>query len=187
MQQIKGTVVKARFAFVEQHWGRPGVQQILDSLPKEDADQLRTILSVKWYPLEIGRRVDDAIVKVLGGGDPAVFERLGVASADANLATLHKSFLAPGKPHAFLGKAPQIYSLYYEQGRRTYEQTGENSGVLTTFEAETFSAPDCLTVIGWYRRALEMCGASGVRIEHPICRAAGGDVCRYEVSWSAVN
>jgi len=86
----------------------------------------------------------------------------------------------------FLGKAPQIYGFYYETGRRTYEQTGENSGVMTTFDAETFSMADCLTVVGWYRRALEMCGAEGVSIREEECRATGGEVCRYRISWQRV-
>ena len=78
----------------------------------------------------------------------------GEASADQNLATLHHAFLVEGNPHAFLAKAPAIYRMYYETGRREYKQAGEREGVLTTYDAETFSGPDCLTVIGWYRRAL---------------------------------
>ena len=55
--------------------------------------------------------------------------------------------------------------------------------MLTTRDAETFSKPDCLTVVGWYRRALEMCGAKNVRVLEEECRARGGAVCRYRVSW----
>ena len=183
MQQIKGTILKSRLTFVEQHWGREGVERVLASLPQDDQQALRAILSVKWYPFAIGERLDAAIVQVLGEGKSEVFERLGAASADANLTTLHKQFLAPGKPHVFLGKAPLIYGFYYETGSRTYEQTGERSGVMTTRDAETFSVPDCLTVIGWYKRALEMCGAEGVSIVEDECRARGGEVCRYRVEW----
>jgi len=61
----------------------------------------------------------------------------------------------------------------------------EREGVLTTYEAETFSAPDCLTVVGWYRRALELCGAGSVRVVEEECRAKGGTVCRYRVSWAS--
>jgi hypothetical protein len=39
-------------------------------------------------------------------------------------------------------------------------------------------------VIGWYRRALEMCGATNVHITEDECRARGGAVCRYRISWS---
>ena len=186
MQQIKGAVLKARLAFVEQNWGREALEKVVASLSREDQESLRVILTVKWYPFEVGERLDAAIVRELGGGRTEVFERLGAASADANLSSVHKNFLTPGKPHLFLGKAPAIYGFYYETGRRTYEPTGERSGVMTTFEAETFSVPDCLTVAGWYRRALEMCGAGGVSIVEEECRARGGGVCRYRIEWQSV-
>ena len=186
MQQIKGAVIKARLSFVEEHWGREGLERVLASLPEEDQRTLRTVLTVKWYPFEMGERLDAAIVSVLGEGRTEVFEQLGQASADANLAMLHKGFLTPGRPQAFLAKAPQIYHFYYETGHRTYEQTGDRSGVMTTFDAETFSAPDCLSVIGWYRRALELCGAQGVTMEEDECRARGGAVCRYRIAWQDV-
>lgn len=183
MQQIKGSILKSRLGFVEQHWGAEGLQRLLAAMPDEDRRTLQAVLTVKWYPFEVGERLDAAIVNVLGEGKAEVFERLGAASADSNLTSLHKSFVTPGRPHDFLAKAPQIYRFYYETGHRTYEKTGETSGVLTTHEAETFSTPDCLTVIGWYKRALEMCGVSDVAIDEDECRARGGAVCRYRIRW----
>lgn len=184
MQQVKGAVLKSRLAFVADHFGESGVQRVLDSLPPDDQAALKSILTVKWYPFDTGKRLDDAIVRECGDGDPAFFKRLGIASADKNLTSLHATFLTPGNPHAFLAKAKTIYSMYYETGRREYERTGDRSGMLTTHDAETFSAPDCLTVVGWYERALEMCGATGVSVVEEECRANGGAVCRYRVSWS---
>lgn len=184
MQQVKGTVIKSRLGFVEEHFGADALPRVLASLAPEDQDVLRSVLSTKWYPFDLGRRLDDAIVRTLGGGDNVLFERLGAASADRNLTTVHQTFLTPGDPHAFLSKARAIYALYYETGRREYERTGPTSGVLTTYDAETFSAPDCLTVVGWHRRALEMCGARDVSITEEACRARGGAVCRYRVEWA---
>ena len=184
MQQIKGSVIKSRLAFVEQHAGKEGLEQVLATLSREDQDALKHFVAVQWCPFELGRRLDDAIVRVLGRGKTQFFERLGAASAETNLTTVHKAFLTHGDPHAFLAKAPQIYRLYYDTGHREYERTGEREAVLTTFDAETFSAPDCLTVIGWHKKALEMCGVSNVRIVEEECRARGGTVCRYRISWS---
>jgi uncharacterized protein (TIGR02265 family) len=184
MQQVKGSVLKARLAFVEEHAGPDGLTRVLELLAPDEREQLRTVLTMKWYPFELGRRLDDAIVQAVGGGRREFFERLGEASAEKNLTTLHRSFLVSGDPHGFLAKAPQIYDLYYETGRRAYQRTGEKEGVLTTSDAETFSAPDCLTVVGWYRRALELCGATAVRVVEEECRATGGAVCRYRVSWT---
>ena len=183
MQQIKGAILKSRLAFVEQHWGRDGVERVVGSLPDEDQRALRTVLTVKWYPFDLGKRVDEAIVQVLGNGRTDFFERLGEASAEKNLNTVHAGYLTKGDGHAFLSKSPSIYSLYYETGRREYEPVGPKEGVLTTHDAETFSAPDCLTVVGWYRKALEMCGLKGVQVREEECRAKGGSVCRYRVRW----
>jgi uncharacterized protein (TIGR02265 family) len=184
VQQVKGSVLKSRLAFVEQHGGKDGVERVLGALSAEDRGALRNLVAIQWCPFELGRRLDDAIVQVLGHGKPQFFERLGAASAETNLGTVHKAFLTQGDPQAFLAKAPQVYKLYYDTGRREYVKVGPQEAVLTTRDAETFSAPDCLTVIGWHRKALEMCGATNVKIVEEECRARGGAVCRYRVSWA---
>lgn len=183
MQQVKGTVLKSRLAFVQDHFGAEGLEKLLASLSQADRDALRMVLPITWYPFDLGKRLDDAIVQVLAGGDQSFFERLGAESAQKNLTTFHKAFLTPGDPHAFLGKAGTIYGLYYEKGRREYEKTGEREGVLRTYDAETFSAPDCLTIVGWHRHALEMCGVKNPRVVEEECRASGGAMCRYRLSW----
>ena len=184
MQQIKGGVLKSRLAFVEQHSGRDGVEKVMNTLPPDDRRVLATALAVTWYPFELGKRLDDAIVRALGGGRSDFFEKLGEASAQQNLQSFHKCFVTQGDAHAFLSKAPAIYKLYYETGHREYKKMGEREAMLTTFDAETFSAPDCLTVIGWHRKALEMCGVKGVQVVEESCRAKGSDACRYRFRWT---
>jgi uncharacterized protein (TIGR02265 family) len=184
--QIKGSVLRTRLALVEELAPGGGVSRVLARLPLEDRTTLNALLVSSWYPFELGRKLDEAIVAELGGGRAEFFERLGEASAERNLGPgcPHRRFLVPGDPHGFLEKTPLIYSYYYDQGRREYQRTGEREAVLTTLDAETFSAPDCLTVIGWHRRALEMCGATNVRVIEEECRARGAATCRYRLSWA---
>ena len=183
---IKGSVLRTRLAFVEDLAPGDGSKRVLARLTGPDRDVLGSLLASSWYPFDLGKRLDEAIVQELGGGRADFFERLGAASAEKNLGAggVHRSFLVPGDPQAFLAKTPLIYSYYYNEGKREYEKTGEKEAVLTTRDAETFSAPDCLTVMGWYRRALEMCGAQAPRVREEECRAKGGAACRYRVSWS---
>ena len=185
MQQIKGSVLKTRLAFIEQHAGRDGLAKLIATLPADDQRALGNVIAVSWYPFELGKRLDDAVVRELGRGRGDFFEKLGAASAEQNLATVHKGFLTKGDAHSFLAKSPAIYKLYYASGHREYSKVGEREGLLTTFDAETFSAPDCLTVVGWYRKALEMCGVGGVTINEESCRAKGGDACRYRFRWAS--
>jgi uncharacterized protein (TIGR02265 family) len=182
---VKGSVLRARLALVDELAPGDGRQRVLARLDAGERGTLESLLASSWYPFELGRRLDEAIVDELGGGRTEFFERLGEASAEKNLGPggVHRGFLVPGDPQAFLAKTPLIYSYYYDQGRRDYERTGDGEAVLTTRDAETFSAPDCLTVVGWYRRALEMCGARSPRVVEEECRAKGGEVCRYRLSW----
>jgi uncharacterized protein (TIGR02265 family) len=184
---MKGAVLKARVAFIEEHFGKDGVQKVIGRLAQADRAMLEVILPIRWYPFELGERMDAAIVAALGNGDPRFFERLGSASAERNLTTVHKGFLRPGDPHAFLRNTQIIFRTYYEIGRRDYENTGRTSAVLITHDAEAFSTPDCLTIIGWHKKALEMCGATGVEMRETECRAKGGKVCRYEISWNEIS
>ncbi|HXK11573.1 MAG TPA: DUF2378 family protein [Vicinamibacteria bacterium] len=185
MVNVKGSVLRTRLALVRDLAPDDGLDRVLGRLPAKEREQLGSLLPSAWYPFELGKRLDEAIVQELGGGRTEFFEKLGEASAEKNLGAggVHRSLLVPGDPQAFLAKTPLIYSYYYDGGRRDYEKTGENEAVLTTRDAETFSAPDCLTVVGWYRRALEMCGAVSPEVVEEECRAKGGAVCRYRLSW----
>jgi hypothetical protein len=182
--KIKGTVLAARRAFVEKHFGQAAWDRVLNGLTPEDRKFHAGLqLAAGWYPFEIGERLDKAIVKTVGNGDLAVFEAIGAQSAHENLTRLHHNFLSPGDPQAFMAKTGLIYQFYYNTGRREYQSTGQCSGVMTTFDGDTFSEVDCHTVIGWYREALKMCGARTVQITHEVCRARGGPFCRYSLSW----
>lgn len=183
--KIKGAVLRARTAFVQKHFGGEAWGRVLAALPEADRYLVDGgTVEVGWYPFDLGDRLDHAIVDIVGKGEPEVLERIGAQSARENLTTVHRDFLKPGNPQAFMARAPMIYRFYYDTGRRTYEPTGPTSGLLTTFDADTFSRTDCLTVIGWYREALAMCGARDVRVTHETCRARGAETCSYRMDWS---
>lgn len=181
--KVKGAVLLSRAAFVKKSFGDKAWMEVLSALPSDDGTDYAGLLASSWYPFEVGQRLDDAIVRVLGKGDRKVFEDLGAASARENLTTVHRTFVAGRDPQGFMEKAPVIYGFYYDTGRRTWERTGPSSGVMTTYDAGSYSAVDCLTVIGWYREALGMCGAGDVVVQETACRARGDAVCRYEFRW----
>ena len=184
MSNVKGSVLLSRLDFVREHFGEEGVASLLEALTDEDRGVTTRLLPAQWYPFELGERIDDAIMTVLGRGDPGTFHRLGVRSAEVNLAGVHAVFVHVGDPHGLLRRAPAIYKLYYDTGSRSYEKTGEHSCRLTTRDSEGYSRADCFTVIGWHQRAVELCGGRNVRIEHPDCRVEGARTCQYDISWN---
>lgn len=182
--KIKGAVLAARKAFVQKHFGPDAWNKVVTALPEADRKfHAGLVLAAGWYPFEIGERLDKVIVEVLGRGNAAVFEAIGAQSAEENLARLHRNFIVPGDPQAFLAKTSLIYGFYYSSGRREYEATGPTSGIITTYDADTVSETDCYTIIGWHKEALRICGARDIVIRHDVCRAKGGPFCRYSLSW----
>jgi uncharacterized protein (TIGR02265 family) len=137
------------------------------------------------YSFELNQRLDRAIARLLSPTNPTrIFVEMGRASAENNLEGPHKVFIRPNEPQRFLAQAPYIYKFYYAAGRRTYEKVGPSAAVIRTYEAESVTAADCLTVVGWHQRALEICGAKGVVVTERQCRTEGHAHCEYLCEWT---
>ena len=181
---VKGTVLLSRLALIRSERGSAAVDLVCARLPAEDRALFQgTIMPMAWYPFEATDRLDLAIAAELGGQD-RVFLNLGARSAEDNLGTSHKSYVRSKDPQGLLKQAAQIYQLYYNTGYRTYEWVTSNKAILRTFEAKSFSRHDCLTVVGWHEKAIELCGGRRPRVTEPRCRARGNEHCEYVCEWA---
>ncbi len=182
--KIKGLMLHSRRDYVQENFGAGAWDRVLKGLPPADQEILQgAIFAAQWYPVELGERVDRAIVQVLGGGKSAVFEELGRKSAERSLTREYQTFLRPGDPQSLMRMAPLIHRRFYDSGRCEYEETGPCSGVMTIFESTTYSVPDCLTALGFIKQGLSMCGAQAIQGHETQCRTRGDDVCRFEFEW----
>jgi uncharacterized protein (TIGR02265 family) len=182
---VKGNILLARLAFLRGRGGQPLVDRVVSRVPANDQRVLRgTLLATSAYPLGVNLRFDDAIAEELSPGDPdRVFLEMGRASAEVNLTGSQRGLVRQGDPHYLLAFTESIYGYYYAVGRRTYQKTGPTSAVLTTIGAEEVTATDCLTVVGWHQRAIELCGGTSVEVTHPKCRVRGDNCCEYRIEW----
>lgn len=183
--RIKGSVLITRLNLLMKQGGMGRLQQVLQRLPPADREILEgVIMPIGWYPLALNIRLDAAIAHVLSPRDrDKAFVEMGRASAEEKLNGPHHVFIRKGDPHFLLSHAPEIYRLYYAVGARSYEKTGPHSAVLRTVGAESVTEADCLTIVGWYERAIEMSGGRDVRIVHTKCRARGNGHCEYHCAW----
>ncbi len=185
MAKVKGNQMRSRLSMVREKHGEQALEKVIAAMPPDDQVVLRGIITnSSWYDFGLATRLDDTIIDTLEGGNITVFEELGRSSAKENLRGVHKNFIDPPEPLAFLQKVPLIYSFHYDSGRRDWEPTGAMSGFMITRDAQTFSVGDCMTNIGYFKQGLEMCGAKNVGIVEEECRAKSGSVCRFRVSWS---
>ena len=182
---VKGAILAARLTFVRGRGGQATLDKVLARLaPPERKALSGWILPISWYPLELARDLDDAIAQVLSPGDRSrIFMEMGRESAQVNLTGAQAPFVKAGAPHFFLANVPRMYATYHSRGRRTYEKVGETAAVVKTFDAERVGKDDCLTVVGWLERALQLSGATSPRVTEARCRADGAPHCEYRCEW----
>lgn len=181
---VKGSVLASRLAFVREQRSDAVLARVFERLAPEDKAVLQgMLLPFAWYPFETNERLDRAIRDELGLGEE-IFLRLGAKSAEDNLTSAsQRHYMDERNPQGLLKNTSAIYKVYYDTGHRNYEKLANNAAVLRTHESQSFSAADCLTVVGWYERAIQMCGGKNVRVVESKCRARGDDVCEYSCSW----
>jgi hypothetical protein len=183
--RVKGSVLLSRLAFVRDQRGELALEALLAAMTEDDRRILSgMVLAFGWYSFDLATRLDAAIAKLMGVGEQ-IFLMLGARSAADNLGTSHRGFIKERDPHGLLKHAASIYRLYYDSGHRTYERISDHKAIVRTHESATFSRADCLTVVGWHERAIQMCGGRNARVTEPRCRARGSPICEYVCEWDA--
>jgi len=182
---IKGAVLQSRLALVRSRLGDAGIARVLARLSPGDRRRLTdAVMPMAWYPFALNEVLDHAIATEMGQGAQSL-RMLGAQSAQDNLGESHKIYVKSHDPHGLLKSTAQIYKLYYRTGYRTYEWVSPTHAILRTFESKSFSASDCLTVVGWHEKAIDMCGGRDARVQETACRAKGGGRCEYLCEWRA--
>jgi uncharacterized protein (TIGR02265 family) len=184
---VKGTLLAARMKYLKAR-GAEDAERVLRRMSSEDQQVLRgMILPSSWYPADLVVRLELTTAALLSRGDRRqLFVDMGRFTADTNLGPrgVQRPFVKEGDPHYLLRNVPQMYSAQHGGGLRTAEQTGPSSAVVRTLAGEEASTEDCLTAVGWLKRAIEISGGRVVSVEETRCRARGADACEYVCRWA---
>ncbi len=183
--KVKGNQIKSRITLIKNEYSDDVLEKVLNSLSEEDQKVFRGIITnTTWFTFEAANRFDEAIIKVLGGNKDELYMKLGRASAKETLNGIHRVFLEPREPLAFIKKVNHIYRFYYNVGYREWESETATSGFINTMDAEMYSEGDCLTNVGYFTEGLEMCGAKNIKFVREKCREQGDKICQHHVSWT---
>jgi len=184
---VKGTLVIARMKYLQAQ-GPEASERVLRRLAQADQAVLRgMLLPSTWYPADLFLRLELTAAAVLAHGDRrALFLDMGRFSADTNLGPsgVQRPYLRGGDPQFLLRHVPRMYASQHSSGTRTYEQTSSRSATIRTLDGEEPDAEDCLTAIGWLRRAIELSGGRAVTVDETLCRAKGAACCEYVCRWA---
>jgi uncharacterized protein (TIGR02265 family) len=186
MGNVKGTLVIARMKYLRSR-GDEECDRVLRRMSAADQQVLRgLLLPSSWYPADLLIRLDMTAAAILARGErKTLFLDMGRFTAETNLGPrgIQRPYLKEGDPQYLLRNIPLMYSAQHTGGVRSYEETSPKGASIRTISGEEPTQDDCLTAIGWLKRAIELSGGSTVTVQETRCRARGGDCCEYVCRW----
>ena len=187
IRAVKGSLLISRMRYLRSR-GEEETERVLRRLAADDQAVLRgMLLPSSWYAADLVARLETTVVALLSRGDRReLFLDMGRFTADANLGPkgVQRPYLREDDPHFLLRNVPRMYSAQHSDGVRTYEQTAATGAIVRTLDKGETTPEDCLTAVGWLKRAIELSGGRIVTVDETRCRARGADSCEYVCRWA---
>jgi predicted hydrocarbon binding protein len=169
-------------AFTIGRFGDPGWAAVVETLPKEDREELLSVIPVGWYSLALYARLIRALDKVHGRGDLALMKDLGRYEAEQDLTTIHRVFLRFANPAFIVEKTGEYWKRFHDTG--TWNVTRDDHGVSAVLDGwGVVDSALCRELSSYITRVLELVGAKNVVVEHPKCRGRADPQCVFRGRW----
>lgn len=164
--KVKGVSCQSTREFVEKNYGSEGLEKWKNALSGQTRKIMEeNILASMWYPLnEALLEPTKAVCDVFYGGTYKGAEELGQYSADKSLHGIYKVFVKIASPQTLLKRASMLFGSYYNPGSIELKKLSDKSYTLKFSEFDPPSPFIEYRVMGWVRKALEICGADNINI-----------------------
>ena len=185
MAKFKGTVFESTRMFTLQTFGSEAVERVLAELPRDEAEQLRDVQAIGWYPVEPVLHYMHALDRVFGKGDLSVCEQAGVYSAGWSMNTVLKVFLRFRSPVWLVDKATSVWNRYHDTGRWRVESIAADRMIGELRDFAVRDAAFCARLRGWLQGAIELTGGGNALVTEVRCVCRKDDHCAFTLEWKA--
>jgi len=184
--EVKGTAVAAIPKFIEDKFGKEGLNKWLDSLsPTAKNLYCQTVLSSKWYPMnEILVEPTNQLCKLFYAGSSKGAWEAGRYSANHALNGVLKIFVKMGTPNFIISRATSILPTFYNPSELKVVETSHKGCVIRITKFPELSSVVENRIAGWIERALEIQGCKSVVVKISKSVTKKDDNCEYSISWN---
>jgi hypothetical protein len=180
--RVKGTVLLARLDFARSR-GVEVLERFYSALDPTTREALESALPTQWYPYQKLCELTKLLDRVAGSGDLGLCEEMGRFACDANVPRFLRAFLRFGKVEFFLNRAAAAWRAHYDTGSMEVVKLGPKTVRLRLVDVPNACHAQCLSVMGFVKRAAELTGSKSVSAAVTACRERGAEVCELTGSW----
>jgi hypothetical protein len=185
MVHIKGSVVLDTVRAVKTRASEEEYARILELLnPAARKVFEGEIFSSTWYPLDAFMNFLEVEIKVLFNGREEVLVRASEALIENQLQGIYKAFVKAGSPEFIIKRIAAVHATYFQGVSIEVKMEGESKAVLHYVGFEKQHRLQEYTLIGFFRKALEISGAKNVAAEFTTKISAGTGIADLLLTWS---
>lgn len=183
MARLKGTNLVHTRSFVEARFGLEGWATALAGMTRESRAAVDSVVAVGWYPAELHVELLHAIDKELGRGNGKLVSEASIYGAEYDFTRIHRLLFRLANPGFLLERVGEIWARFYDSGRWSVKRPTPTTTQCTLTEFGVVDAMYCAYLSAYFGRLFELVGARDVSSTHPLCRAKGDAMCRFDGSW----
>ena len=182
--RIKGTAVVDAIRAVRT---REGERRFRDLVALVDepfrAMFLGEIFDAAWYPLDAYVAFLAATLKY-SGEDEKVLTARSEAVIERQLHGIYRVFVRLKSPESIIKRIVTIHSTYFTGASVGFDLPTPGRAIVKYGGFEKHHRLLEYVIIGFYRKALELCGAKRVQVMVTVPIAQGGGSCELTITWS---
>lgn len=185
MVQIKGTAFKEAVEQIKAHVDRAAFENILRQLDTETRKIIESeIVSSNWYSLDLFARFLEVQNRVLAGGNEEMIIRGAEATNERQLKGVYKAFVKVGSPEFVIERIAAVHATYFQGVSIEVQLPGKGKALIKYVGFQKQHRIVGLTIIGFFKKALELSGAKDVLTHFSTPIEEGRGYSELSVAWS---
>ena len=181
--KLKGTSFQDAIAALKRREGERRYTEIIAALPPPCRRVFEGIIvPTSYYSLDAFVAFLEAGLR-LSGDDEQILIKRSEAVAEHQLGDTYRTFIRHGAPRLVIERIATIHRTFFVGAQVQVESKNERSATIRYVGFRKEHRLIEYIQIGFYRKALDMCGARGVVVEASVPIAAGREYCELSISW----
>jgi hypothetical protein len=185
MVEVKGSVVSDSIKAVKEHFGEQAYTAIVSQLQGEARElfERASILSSSWYSLDAFTEFLEKDIKVTARGNEQELVKRAEVVIERQLSGIYKMFIRLGSPQFVLNRISVVHQTYFRGVDIAVSFPGPDKAILKYTGFAKQHRLIGLTIIGFYRKALEISGAKDVVAKFTTLIEQGMGYCELALTW----
>lgn len=186
MIELKGSVLIDSIKAIKSRSGEEMFIKILEQL-KPDTRKIfenPNILSVSWYPLDAFLEFLDIDLKLTADGNENELIERSEKIIEKQLKGIYKIFVKFGSPEFIINRIRVSQLTYFRGLAIEANMIGPEKARVKYIGLEKHQRLIGLSIIGYYKKALEISGAKNIKITYTTPIEEDKGFCELEIEWT---